>query len=243
MFKKILLSLLLLFSFSLVSGFFFSSDDDEESYKKLREQMVSEQIEQRLVKDSSVLESMKKVKRHLFVPQDLRKYAYEDRPLPIGYGQTISQPYIVALMTELLKLEKKSKVLEVGTGSGYQAAVLSEIIEDVYTIEIIQKLYERAAEKLKDAGYKNVKIKNGDGYYGWKEYSPYDAIIVTAASEFVPPPLIQQLKVGGRMVIPVGPPFYVQQLVLITKKSDKNIETEIITDVKFVPLTGKAEEK
>ena len=202
-----------------------------------RKYMVLNQIESRGIKDPNVLNAMENVLRHEFVPGEIRELAYEDRPLPIGYGQTISQPYIVALMTELLKLDKESRVLEVGTGSGYQAAVLSEIAKEVYTVEIIKPLYEEASETLKDLGYTNIKTSHKDGYFGWEEHSPYDAIIVTCASEFIPPPLITQLKLGGVMCIPVGPPFKVQQLVLVKKEKDGDIKTNIITFVRFVPLT------
>ncbi len=215
------------------------AQDIETKYRKEREQMVKIQIENRGIRDSTVLSAMKEVPRHIFVPKLYRMFSYNDRPLSIGYGQTISQPYIVALMTELLKLNKDSKALEVGTGSGYQAAVLSKIVKEVYTIEIIEELYSRTNKVLKKAGYDSIKTKFGDGYYGWKKYAPYDAIIVTCAAEFVPPPLIKQLKIGGIICIPVGPPFRVQNLLKITKKSEELIETEVITQVRFVPLIRK----
>jgi len=210
--------------------------DVETKYKRERELMVKIQIEDRGIKDTTVLSAMNEVPRHLFVPKLYRMFSYEDRPLPIGYGQTISQPYIVALMTELLKLNKDSKALEVGTGSGYQAAILSKIAKEVYTIEIIEELHLKTNKVLEEAGYDTIKTKFGDGYYGWEEYAPYDAIIVTCAAEFVPPPLIKQLKIGGIMCIPVGPPFRVQNLLVITKKNEELIETEVITQVRFVPL-------
>ncbi|MFA5803887.1 MAG: protein-L-isoaspartate(D-aspartate) O-methyltransferase [Melioribacteraceae bacterium] len=197
--------------------------------------MVRTQIEMRGIKDQATLSSMKKVQRHLFIPKDLRDNAYDDRPLPIGYGQTISQPFIVAYMTELVKPNKNSNMLEIGTGSGYQAAVLAEIISDVYTIEIITELSNSSEKKLKELGYKNVYVKNADGYYGWKEHAPFDAIIVTAASEYIPPPLIEQLKDGGRMVIPVGSPFQTQMLMLVEKKDGK-VTTKSLMPVMFVPF-------
>jgi protein-L-isoaspartate(D-aspartate) O-methyltransferase len=208
----------------------------QQKYDEAREKMVKTQIEAREIEDAPVLSAMRKVPRHLFVPPEERSRSYEDHPLPIGYGQTISQPYIVALMTELLRLKKGARVLEVGTGSGYQAAILSEIVDEVYTVELIPQLATRAEKTLKELGYRKVHVAHRDGYYGWKERAPYDAIIVTAAAEFIPPPLIQQLKVGGLMCIPVGPPFSVQNLFLVSKKSEKEIETRVITQVAFVPL-------
>jgi protein-L-isoaspartate(D-aspartate) O-methyltransferase len=207
----------------------------DDPYERDREKMVRTQIEMRGVADEATLSSMKKVQRHLFVPQHLRDNAYDDRPLPIGYGQTISQPFIVAFMTEIIRPTKNSKMLEIGTGSGYQAAVLAEIISNVYTIEIITELSNSSEKKLKELGYKNVYVKNGDGYYGWKEHAPYDAIIVTAATEYIPPPLIEQLKDGGRMIIPVGSPFQTQMLMLIEKKDDK-VTTKSLMPVMFVPF-------
>jgi len=201
--------------------------------------MVQLQIKDRGVKDKSVLDAMSAVPRHLFVPDLYRSISYSDRPLPIGFGQTISQPYIVALMTEYLKLDKDDKVLEVGTGSGYQAAILSQITDSVYTIEIVEKLYKRTDDMLKTSGYEKIYTKCADGYFGWEEFAPFDAIIITCASEFVPPPLIAQLKIGGRMCIPVGPLFCIQNLLLITKKSETEIETKVITSVRFVPLIRK----
>jgi protein-L-isoaspartate(D-aspartate) O-methyltransferase len=199
--------------------------------------MLKYHLRGRGIKDEAVLAAMAKVPRHEFVPPDYQEYAYADHPLPIGYGQTISQPYIVALMTELLELKRGDKVLEIGTGSGYQAAVLAELTDEVYTVEIIPELAASAAERLKRLGYDNVHVKNADGYYGWKEHAPYDAIIVTAAPDHVPQPLIQQLKDGGRLVIPVGPPGGYQTLWQIRKKGDE-IESRNVTGVIFVPLTG-----
>ncbi|MEA1965161.1 MAG: protein-L-isoaspartate(D-aspartate) O-methyltransferase [Candidatus Aerophobetes bacterium] len=211
---------------------------EEESFKNPREEMVKEQIQKRGIKDEKVIRAMIKVPRHKFVAEHLKPHAYEDTPLPIGMGQTISQPYIVALMTELLQLKKEDKALEVGTGSGYQAAVLAEIVNEVYTVEIIEKLGTRARERLKELDYNKVQVKIDDGYYGWKEYAPYDAIIVTCAAEHVPPPLIRQLKEEGRMCIPVGGPFQVQTLMLIEKKGEKIISRSILP-VRFVPMLRK----
>lgn len=191
------------------------------------------------VKNKSVLDAMRRVLRHEFVPDRLKSQAYVDMPLPIGYDQTISQPYIVAYMTELLDPKKEHKVLEVGTGSGYQAAVLAELVKHVYTIEIIKELGESAAERLKRLDYKNVTVKIGDGYFGWEEHAPYDAIIVTAAPDHIPPLLLHQLKPGGKLVIPVGGRFRVQNLTLVQKTEAGSIMTRQVMPVVFVPLTGK----
>jgi protein-L-isoaspartate(D-aspartate) O-methyltransferase len=200
--------------------------------------MVDTQIVPRGVKDSRVLEAMRTVPRHEFVPREQRHRAYEDRALPIGAGQTISQPYIVALMTELLDVQDGEVVLEVGTGSGYQAAVAAELTDRVSTVEILPELERRAAETLQRLGYARVQTKNADGYFGWPEHGPYDGIIVTAAPDHIPAPLVQQLKEGGRMVIPVGPPGSYQTLWRLTKQQGK-VVSENITDVAFVPLTRK----
>ncbi|CAA9892887.1 Protein-L-isoaspartate O-methyltransferase 2 [Candidatus Methylobacter favarea] len=189
--------------------------------------------------DERVLDAIGKVPRHEFVPESERLYAYENRPLPIGYGQTISQPYIVAIMMELLKPKKTDRVLEVGTGSGYQAAILAELVDSVYTIEIIEELSRQAAGNLKRAGYANVHTRTGDGYYGWETAAPFDGIVVTAVASHIPPPLIKQLKPGGRMIIPVGAQFMTQYLVLVSKAGDGKISTQQIIPVRFVPLTGK----
>ncbi|WP_342236801.1 protein-L-isoaspartate(D-aspartate) O-methyltransferase [Inquilinus sp. OTU3971] len=188
--------------------------------------------------DPPVLSVMRQVPRHEFVPDESRDEAYENRPLPIGYGQTISQPYVVALMTDLLDPGKDDAVLEIGTGSGYQAAVLSPLVRHVYTIEIVEPLAKQAAERLKALGYGNVVTRHGDGYYGWREHGPFDGIVVTAAASHIPPPLVSQLKPGGRMVIPVGPPFMTQNLMLVTKDGDGKVRTEVLLPVSFVPLTG-----
>jgi protein-L-isoaspartate(D-aspartate) O-methyltransferase len=186
-----------------------------------------------------VLAVMERVARHEFVPALLRPLAYSDRPLPIGYGQTISQPYIVALMTDLLDPEPGDRVLEVGTGSGYQAAVLGELVAHVHTIEIIPDLAESAGERLQRLGYGAVETRAGDGYYGWPEQAPFDGIVVTAAAGHIPPPLVRQLKPGGRMVIPVGGPFSVQQLMLVEVDASGEVRTRQLLPVAFVPLTGE----
>jgi protein-L-isoaspartate(D-aspartate) O-methyltransferase len=189
--------------------------------------------------DAGVLEAMRRVPRHAFVPASQRELAYTNRPLPIGYGQTISQPYIVALMTDLLRLAQHSRVLEIGTGSGYQAAVLVELGHQVYTIEIVSELAELAAKRLSELGYGAVSARHGDGYYGWPDAAPFDGIVVTAAASQIPPPLLEQLKPGGRMVIPIGAAFLVQELMLIEKLADRTIRTEAVLPVAFVPLAGR----
>lgn len=211
-------------------------------FSNARRQMVLNQIRDRGIEDPGTLNAMETVLRHEFVPQNVKKHAYEDRPLPIGYGQTISQPYIVALMTQLLKLNKNARVLEVGTGSGYQAAVLAKIADEVYSVEIVSPLFKRSKKVFERLRYDNITTANHDGYFGWEAHAPYDAIIVTCASDFIPPPLIEQLKQGGRMCIPVGPPFKVQHLVLVEKKADQKIVTRIIASVRFVPLVRKQDE-
>jgi protein-L-isoaspartate(D-aspartate) O-methyltransferase len=220
----------------------------EESYLKPRQAMIDEiragvemsrQFLEKGALDERVLEVMRKVPRHRFVPEDQRPYAYDNRPLPIGYGQTISQPYIVAVMTDLLNLGKGDRVLEIGTGSGYQAAILAELTDAVFTIEIIEELGRQAGERLEQLNYDNVRTLVGDGYYGWPSESPFDAIVVTAAASHIPPPLIKQLKPGGRMIIPVGSRFMVQHLVLVTKDEDGELTTRQVLPVSFVPLTGE----
>lgn len=192
--------------------------------------------------DSQVMDAMSRVPRHLFVPKKYRRDAYQNTPLPIGHGQTISQPYIVALMTDLLELKQGDKVLEIGTGSGYQAAILAELVDKVYTIEIIEPLAETASKVLEDQKYTNIQTRIGDGYYGWPEAAPFDSIVVTAAADHIPPPLVRQLKRGGRMVIPVGSRFMVQQLVLVKKDSEGLVSLRQILPVRFVPFTGDHEE-
>jgi protein-L-isoaspartate(D-aspartate) O-methyltransferase len=210
-----------------------------EELRKMRQEMVKRQIIARGIKDPLVLKAMNKVERHHFVLPGDERHAYDDGPLAIGEGQTISQPYIVAIMTELGHIGADSKVLEIGTGSGYQAAILGEIAKEVYTIEIIESLGQRAKDLLEKQNYKNIHVRIGDGYKGWPEFAPFDAIIVTAAPDHIPQPLVDQLKPGGRMVIPVGE-FY-QELEVITKTSS-GIDREKIIPVRFVPMTGEAEE-
>ena len=205
-------------------------------FKAMREKMVENQIRARGVKDLRVLSAMSKVERHLFVPKEYQATAYADQPLPIGEGQTISQPYIVALMTELLELKGAEKVLEVGTGSGYQAAILGELAKEVYSIEIVESLALSARNLLRELGYQNITVKAGDGYLGWPDVEPFDGIIVTCAPDHIPKPLLDQLKEGGRMVVPVG--TYSQALKKITKRSGK-IETTDVIPVVFVPMTGE----
>ena len=205
-----------------------------------RQMMVDEQIERRGVKDPQVLEAMRRVPRHEFVPPEQAAYAYDDHPLPIGHAQTISQPFVVAYMTEALRVGPKMKVLEIGTGSGYQAAVLADIGAEVYSIEIVPELARRAAETLARLGYATVRVRAGDGYRGWPEAAPFDRIIVTAAPDHIPQPLVDQLAVGGRMVIPVGD--YWQRITVVTKTDHGVVEQKTI-DVVFVPMTGEAQGK
>jgi len=219
----------------IIFALFLLPVQQEKEYAKQREAMVKKQIESRGIKDSATLAAMRKVPRHLFVPNDQMVHAYEDRPLPIGLGQTISQPYIVAYMTEVIKPKPNFRVLEIGSGSGYQAAVLSEIVKEVYTIEIVETLGREASARLGKLNYKNIQTKTADGYHGWKEKAPFDAIMVTAAAEYIPPPLIEQLKDGGKMIIPVGTPFMTQQLMLVEKTGNKTRTTSLIP-VRFVPF-------
>jgi len=218
----------------IIFAVLLSSFQDE--YTGERHAMVESQIASRGVKNRQVLDAMKKVPRHQFVPDTYKSEAYQDRPLPIGMDQTISQPYIVGYMTEAISPGKDDIVLEIGTGSGYQAAVLAEIVKEVYTLEIIPELGIIATERLERMGYKNVHCRVADGYYGWQEYGPFDAIIVTAAAEKIPQPLVDQLAEGGRMIIPVGPAFDVQNLVLLTRKNGE-IKTKKLFGVRFVPFT------
>jgi protein-L-isoaspartate(D-aspartate) O-methyltransferase len=215
--------------------FMFSFMQHNDNFESLRLKMVEEQIVYRGVKNEAVLSAMRKVPRHLFVSDQYRKESYDDYPLPIGYDQTISQPYIVALMTELLDPKKTDRILEVGTGSGYQAAVLAEIVKEVYTVEIVPELALRAEILLKEMKYENITAKSGDGYAGWKEHAPFDGIIVTASAPRIPEPLVEQLKEGGRLVIPVGD--FSQDLKLLIKEKGKMKEHSIIP-VRFVPMTG-----
>lgn len=217
----------------LVSGAVFCQNRDQ--YETMRNRMVDDQIAGRGISDQATLQTMRKVPRHLFVPTLYAKEAYSDRPLPIGYGQTISQPCVVAYMTELSRPAKGKTALEIGTGSGYQAAVLAEIVDTVYTIEIVPELATEAAARLKILGYQNIVAKYGDGYKGWPEHGPYDIIIVTAAADHIPQPLKDQLAEGGRLVMPVGNPATVQELILLTKKKGK-ITEQRLEPVRFVPL-------
>lgn len=207
-----------------------------DEFKSERRRMVDEQIRARGIKDASVLKAMGDVPRHRFVPEQIRHLAYSDRPLPIGMEQTISQPAIVAYMTEAADISKKEKVLEIGTGSGYQAAILGEVAGDVYTIEIIPELAERARGVLGDLGYKNVFVKTGNGYLGWPEHAPFDAIIVTAAPDEIPQALVEQLAVGGKMVVPVGS---ANQEMVIVEKTREGVTQKRTIPVRFVPMTGK----
>jgi protein-L-isoaspartate(D-aspartate) O-methyltransferase len=210
-------------------------------FEKKRRKMVESQIKSRGITDSLVLQALLKVERHLFVPTDFQSRAYDDRPLPIGHEQTISQPYIVAFMTGQLQLLGGEKVLEIGTGSGYQAAILAEIAGQVFSIEIVAELARESQQRLEQLGYPNIFVRAGDGYQGWPEAAPFDAIIVTAAPDHIPQPLIDQLKIGGRLIIPVGE--LNQELVFITKISADKIKQQRVLPVRFVPMTGEAEDK
>ena len=236
------LSIPLFLVLGLCAGEAFASEDTPrcrpERYSEEREKMVREQIQARGVKDGSVLRAMRGVARHCFVPSEFRDEAYDDHPISIGQGQTISQPYIVALMTELLRVKPSDRVLEIGSGSGYQAAVLSGLVDRVFTVEISPALAEEAGARLKSLGYENIQVRQGDGYLGWNEHAPFDAIIVTAAPSEIPPPLLQQLRPGGRMCIPVGGRYQVQQLTLIEKKRDGSISKRAVLPVRFVPFLG-----
>jgi protein-L-isoaspartate(D-aspartate) O-methyltransferase len=213
-----------------------------DAYTQKRQQMVEQDIRGRGVKDPVVLRVMNTVPRHLFVNASVRSQAYADHPLPIGEGQTISQPYVVALMTEALQLKPGDRVLEIGTGSGYQAAVLAGIVQEVYTIEIRKTLAGEAEKTLADLGYRNVTVKFGEGYFGWEEHAPFDAIIITAAANHIPPLLIKQLKEGGRLIVPLGSTVYYQMLTLATKRKGE-LDVEQICPVAFVPMTGEVEKR
>ena len=210
--------------------------DTADAYGQARHEMVRAQIASRDVTDPAVLRAMRAVPRHQFVPDRLADWAYTDRPLPIGQGQTISQPYIVAFMTELVQPDSTDRVLEVGTGSGYQAAVLAEIVDSVYTIEIVPELAHTARDRLVRLGYDNVVVRHGDGYAGWPARAPFDAIVVTAAPKQIPPSLLEQLAPGGRMVIPVGPVRELQHLTLVTKTTNGAVRTRRVLPVRFVPF-------
>ncbi|QCW99947.1 protein-L-isoaspartate(D-aspartate) O-methyltransferase [Aggregatimonas sangjinii] len=214
----------------------FGLAEAQVDYDELRKAMVENQLEVRGIRHSATLEAMRTVPRHKFVPEELQIQAYNDHPLPIGQGQTISQPYIVAFMTETLQLKKSDKVLEIGTGSGYQAAVLAQIVDSVYTIEIVEKLALAAKKRLGELQYGNISVKAGDGYHGWPEKAPFDAVIVTAGAEYIPEALVNQLKPGGRLTIPVGPHNGTRQLQLFIKKKNRLVKKNLMA-VRFVPLT------
>jgi protein-L-isoaspartate(D-aspartate) O-methyltransferase len=222
------------FGAQMSSGNTSSETDDE--YKEQRQRMVESQLIRRGIEHTLTLQAMENVPRHQFIPENRQRQAYNDGPVPIGYGQTISQPYIVAFMTEVLNPEPGQRILEIGTGSGYQAAVLAEITDEVYTIEIIEELAEFGEGNLRNAGYDKVRVKHADGYYGWEEYAPFDAIIVTAAADHIPPPLIEQLKDDGVMIIPVGHPMRTQQLMKVTLRNGQ-AQTQSLMPVRFVPFT------
>jgi protein-L-isoaspartate(D-aspartate) O-methyltransferase len=211
-------------------------------YLQKRKAMIENDIKGRGIKDKKVLDVMGRIPRHLFVDENLREKAYADYPLPIGEGQTISQPYVVALMTEALMLKPTDKVLEIGTGSGYQAAVLAEIVKEVFTIEIRKSLADIAVKRLKDLGYKNIKLKHADGYFGWEEYAPFDAIIITAAANHIPTPLIKQLKEGGRLILPLGSTVYYQVLTFASKQKGE-LDVIQMGSVAFVPMIGESLKK
>jgi protein-L-isoaspartate(D-aspartate) O-methyltransferase len=213
-----------------------------DKFVQQRKNMVQRQLAARDITDEKVLEAMQIVPRHLFVAKRYRNQAYNDHPLPIDEGQTISQPYIVALMTQYLDLKKDDRVLEIGTGSGYQAAVLAQLTEEVFSIEIKEKLTAQASDTLKSLSYHQVRVKHGDGYFGWEEYAPFDAIIVTCAANHVPPPLVNQLKEGGRLIIPLGSTLYSQTLTLITKINGKP-KVRHVLGVRFVPMTGEVQKR
>jgi len=238
--KKILPSFF--FLFFLFTNQAVTAKEDSTRFDKERVNMVETQIKGRGVSDKRTLQVMKQVPRHLFVPKRLIYRAYSDRPLPIGEGQTISQPYIVGLMTEQLKLKGSEKILEIGTGSGYQAAVLSGVAKEVYTIEIKSRLFKKTNHLLKSLNYKNILTKHDDGYFGWEGSAPFDCIMITASVDHVPPPLLKQLKDGGRLILPLGNPFSFQNLVLITKQGG-DYTLKQITGVLFVPMTGHALDK
>lgn len=235
------------FALSAFLFFCFAFPSQGEGFDAARHRMVEEVLSDanatssysgRAAFSPGVIAAMEKVERHRFVPAALSLVAYLNRPLPIGHGQTISQPFIVALMTDLMGIKAGDRVLEIGTGSGYQAAVLAEMAGSVYSIEIIEPLGKEAGERLQSLGYRNVETRVGDGYYGWPEAAPFDAIMVTAAASHVPPPLLKQLKPGGRMVIPLGTQFMVQYLMLVEKQQDGSVTNRQILPVRFVPLTG-----
>jgi protein-L-isoaspartate(D-aspartate) O-methyltransferase len=212
-------------------------------FQEQRQTMVTRDIRGRGIRDRQLLAAMERVPRHLLVGERYRHDAYADHPLPIGEGQTISQPYVVALMTEALKLKPTDRVLEIGTGSGYQAAVLAEMVKEVKSIEIRKGLAQTAAARLKELGYANVTVKYADGYFGWEEHAPFDAIIITAAVNHIPPPLIKQLKEGGRLILPLGSTVFYQTLTLVTKRKGGELDVQQLDPVAFVPMTGEAQKR
>ncbi len=219
-----------------------SSAAEDARLTAARQRMIERDLKGRDIRDPKVLEIMGRVPRHLFVPKSLQDRAYADHPLPIGEGQTISQPYIVAWMTQILQIQPGERVLEVGTGSGYQAAVLAELTDSVFTIEIRPGLAQMAARRLKQLGYEKVKVKSGDGYFGWEENAPFDVVMVTCAANHIPPPLIKQLKENGRLILPLGSTTYFQTLTLLTKKNGQT-DVQHLLGVSFVPMTGEAQKK
>ena len=242
LFASVCLSLIMLVIQNFVFDLDVQAGEKEARYLRLREAMVKKQISdppdyRTPVRDKRVLEAMRTVPRHLFVRQKDVSHAYNDYPLSIGYGQTISQPYIVAYMTEMLQVEPQHKVLEVGTGSGYQAAILSYLVQEVYSVEIVGALAKKATDRVQRLNYRNVRVKAADGYYGWEAYAPFDRIIVTAAATLVPPPLLKQLRPGGKMCIPVGGQYAVQYLTLVEKSKEGSIKMRKVLPVRFVPLT------
>jgi len=238
--KKTILTFVLIMLFTSAGYADVVSDSTE--LKKARDHMVRTTIKNRGISDPDVLAAMRAVPRHRFVPKNLLPVAYADRPLPIGEGQTISQPYVVALMTEILQPAKDHRILEIGTGSGYQAAVLAQVAKQVYTVEVKEKLYHKAKKTLKSLGYNTIKTQHSDGYFGWPEQAPFDAIMITAAVDHIPPPLLKQLKDGGRLALPLGNPFSYQNLVMVTKQGE-DLSVKQITGVLFVPMTGYALKK
>jgi protein-L-isoaspartate(D-aspartate) O-methyltransferase len=229
--------------FAIVVLFTIGLSPAADQYGAMRQRMVDDDLRGRGIRDARVLKVMGEVPRHLFVDKRQRDRAYADHPLPIGEGQTISQPYVVALMTEALKLKPADRVLEIGTGSGYQAAVLAGIVKEVYTIEIRKALADSAATRLRELGYRNVAVKYADGYLGWPEHAPFDAIIITASANHIPPPLVKQLKEGGNLIIPLGSTVFYQTLTLVTKKKGGKLSVEQLGPVAFVPMTGEAQER
>jgi protein-L-isoaspartate(D-aspartate) O-methyltransferase len=227
---------------AFILGMSVAVNSEEDRYVQKRNEMVRIQLASRDIKEQRVLDAMRTVPRHLFIDPRYRSQAYADHPLPIDEGQTISQPYIVALMTQYLDLKNGEKVLEIGTGSGYQAAVLAQITDKVYSVEIKEKLAERASKTLRRLNYDAIQVKHGDGYFGWEDFAPFDAIIVTCAANHIPPPLLNQLKEGGRLIIPLGSTLYYQTLALVTKVDGKPSVKHVL-GVRFVPMTGEAQKR